>query len=126
MTIYIYIYIYMRLFRMVTDQTKCSRLEQRFVIKFLMVDQRKPCDIYSIICDVYGKVCLSEKKCFKWSKLFKVGRNSIQKEDRPSRPTVASTPEMVESFNALVLFDRRVTIDDIYEQMGISVGTAQN
>ena len=33
-------------------------------------------------------------------------------------------PEMVDSVNALILADRRVTIEDISEQLGISVGIA--
>ena len=39
-------------------------------------------------------------------------------------PTMESTPEMVDSVNMLILVDRRFTIDDISEQLRISVGTA--
>ena len=28
------------------NQTDCSKLEQRFVIKFLVADKGKPCEIY--------------------------------------------------------------------------------
>ena len=42
----------------------------------------------------------------------------------PGKPTMASTPEMVDSVNALILADRRIIIKDISEQLGISVGTA--
>ena len=37
---------------------------------------------------------------------------------------VVKTPEMVDSVNVLNLADRIVTIEDISEQLGISVGTA--
>ena len=37
---------------------------------------------------------------------------------------MVSTPEMVDSVNAFILADRRITIEDISEQQGISVGTA--
>ena len=36
----------------------------------------------------------------------------------------ASSPEMVDSHNALILDYWTVTIEDISEQLGISVGTA--
>ena len=36
---------------------------------------------------------------------------------------MASTPEMVDLVNVLILFDRRVTVEDISEQPGISLGT---
>ena len=36
---------------------------------------------------------------------------------------MSSTPEMVDSVNVLILTDRRVTIEDISEQLEISLGT---
>ena len=40
------------------------------------------------------------------------------------RSTMMSTPEMVDSFNELILTDRRVTIDDISKQLEILVDSA--
>ena len=45
---------------MVANQTDCSRLEQRSIIKFLMA-KCKPCEIYQRICDVYGEVHSNQK-----------------------------------------------------------------
>ena len=56
--------------------------------------------------------------------MFKKGWNSIQGGDRPGRPTMASTPEMVDSVNMLILPDRRISIENISKQLGISVDTA--
>ena len=33
---------------------RCSLLEQRFVIKSLVAEKHKPCEIYRRICDVHG------------------------------------------------------------------------
>ena len=55
--------------------------------------------------------------------MFKESRISIQ-DDRLSRSTVANTPEMVNSVNAIILVDSRVTVDDISEQSQIFVDTA--
>ena len=112
------------LVKMTTNQTECPRLEQRSVIKFLVTEKCKPCKIYKRMRDVYGEACFSKKNVYKWAKLFKDGRLSIEDEDKPGRPTMASTPEMVDSVNALILADSNVTIEDISEQLGISVGTA--
>ena len=46
---------------MVKNQTDSSRLEQRSVIKVLVAEKCKPCDIHRKICDVYGEVCFIEK-----------------------------------------------------------------
>ena len=37
---------------MATNQTECSRLEQRSVIKFLVAEKCKPYGIYRRMCDV--------------------------------------------------------------------------
>ena len=60
------------------------------------------------------------KNVYKWAKLFKEDQNSIQ--DESGWPTMASTLEMVDLVNALILADKRVTIEDISE-WGISVAT---
>ena len=58
------------------------------------------------MCDVYGEACFL-KHVYKWARLFKEDWNSIQ-EDKLSRPTMASTPEMVESVNERILANRRL------------------
>ena len=35
---------------MVANQTACSRVEQKFVIKFLLAEKSKPCEIYPRMC----------------------------------------------------------------------------
>ena len=59
---------------------------------------------------------------YRLTKLFKEGRISIQDEIQ-DRPTMASTPEMVDIVNALILANRRVTIEEISKQLWKSLGT---
>ena len=40
------------LFKMVANQTVCSRFEQRSVFRFVVVEMYKPCEIYIRICKV--------------------------------------------------------------------------
>ena len=47
---------------MLANQTECSRLEQRFGIKFLMAGKGKTYEIYRRMYKVYGKTYFS-KKC---------------------------------------------------------------
>ena len=53
---------------------------------------------------------VSVKNDFKSFKLFKEGRNDFQDKDRLRRPIIASTPEMVDFVNALILAHIKVTI----------------
>ena len=69
-------------------------------------------------CDKYEEACFSQNMFTNWLNC-KEGQNSIQDKDRPARTTIASTPEMVH-----ILADRRVIIEDISEQLDISVSTA--
>ena len=40
----------LRLFKMVANQMECFRLEQRSIMKFLVTENCKPCEIYKWIC----------------------------------------------------------------------------
>ena len=42
---------------------KGYRVEQRSVIKFLATEKYKLSEIYRRMCNVYGEVCFSKKKC---------------------------------------------------------------
>ena len=48
-------------FKMVTNQTESSGLEQKSVIKFLEDDKCKPCEIYRRICNVFREACFSQR-----------------------------------------------------------------
>ena len=60
---------------------------------------------------------------YKWFKLFKECRNSIQDEDRSGSTTRVSPYEMVDSVNTPILIDRGA-IEDISEKLRISVTIA--
>ena len=62
---------------------------------------------YRGMCDVYKEACFSQKNVYRWAKLFKDIQNSIQDEDRSGRPTMVSSPEIVDSVNVLILSDNR-------------------
>ena len=109
----------LRQFKIASSQTEYSRHEQRPIIKFLVAEKFKPHKIYKRMGNMYGEASFSQKNVFKWSKLFKESRNSIQNEESLSRLTMVITPEMV---NALILTDRRVTAEDNSE-LGVSIGT---
>ena len=65
-----------------------------------------------------------KKNVYKWAKLFKEGRRSVEDEDRPGRPTEVRSPEVIKSVNDLIQSNRRVTVDDIARTLSLSVGTA--
>ena len=62
---------------MAANQIKCLRLQQRFVMKFLLAEKCKQCEIYRRVCDIKGGVCISEILCTNGLNCFKKSRNSI-------------------------------------------------
>ena len=53
---------------MAANQIACFWLEQSSVLKFLVVEKCKPCEIYRRICDVYEEASLSLKDVYEWGK----------------------------------------------------------
>ena len=56
--------------------------------------------------------------------MFKNGRASVMDAERSGRPSTSTTDEKLEEARAIILTDRRVTIEEIALQLGISQGTA--
>ena len=44
------------------------QIEQRSVMKYLLAEKCKPCEIYRRMYDVYGEECFSKKNVDKWVK----------------------------------------------------------
>ena len=88
---------------MIANLVDSFRLEKSSVIKVLLAKNYKPCEIYRRMCDVYCKAYFSIN-VYKWERLIKEGRNSIQEKNRSGSPMV-STTEMMDLVNALILGD---------------------
>ena len=108
---------------MTTRLANSSSLEQRGVIRFLLAESVKSCEILSRIQRQYGPSCMSRANFYKWVQAFKDGRESITDDLRSGRPVDVSTPEAVQAVEDLIKSDRRVTLDEIATKLDISHGT---
>ena len=54
----------LRLFKMAANQAGSSRLEQKSLIKILLAEKYKSCEIYREIYDVYGEIYFSQKDVY--------------------------------------------------------------
>ena len=61
---------------------------------------------------------------YKWIERFKEGRTSI-KDPRQGRPSEVSTLEKQQAVKDLILAERRITVEEIAQQLDTSTGTAQ-
>ena len=108
---------------MTTRLANSSSLEQRGVIRFLLAESVKSCEILSRMQRQYGPSCMSRANFYKWVPAFKDGRESITDDLRSGRPVDVSTPEAVQAVEDLIKSDRRVTLDEIATKLDISHGT---
>ncbi|UYV66917.1 hypothetical protein LAZ67_4003322 [Cordylochernes scorpioides] len=82
--------------------------EIRAVIKYLCKKGISPKEIYED---------MRIKK--KWVAAFKLGRISTENEHRPGRPVESVTQENIDKIHDLVMLDRRMTVRQIEETLGI-------
>ena len=85
---------------------KLLDLEQRTVIKFLTKEGTKPKEILERIVAVYGESARSYYNVKFWSKQFKSGRESIEDDPHTGRYVEATSEEMCQKLESLILADR--------------------
>jgi len=78
-----------------------------------------------MIQQAFGDQSLSRAQVFQWHARFKTGRTSVDDDEHTGRPRSCTTPETVARIQELVCQDRRWTIHNIAEEVGIGYGTCQ-
>ena len=87
-------------------------LDLHSVIQFLTKGGKKSKEIHERMNAVYGDVPPSYYQVKFWSKQFKWGRESIEDYSRSGRPVEASSKEMCQKVEDMILQDRRVKISE--------------
>ena len=75
--------------------------------------------------EAFGDNAMCQRKTFLWYKRFKDGRTSVDDDERSGRPSTSTAPENIAKVRQAILADRRQTIHDVCEIVGISYGTVQ-
>ena len=99
--------------------------EQRVCIKFCQKLGKTASETVEMLKEAYGHDAMSRARVFDWHRRFKEGRTSVESDERPGRPSTSRNAETVENIRGLVKTDRRLTIRDICDEVGISVGSCQ-
>ncbi|UYV78645.1 hypothetical protein LAZ67_16002263 [Cordylochernes scorpioides] len=69
---------------------------------------------------------LSRTQVYFWYKRFKDDRKSIADDSRSGRPLTSTMDRNIGQVRDLIVADRKITIDNISEILGISCGSCQN
>lgn len=100
-----------------------EKMDQRICIKFCVKNGIKCSETLEMLTVAYGECTLSKKNVYKWYKLFQEGRENVEDEARPGRPSTSTTDANVKEVKEMVLNNRRITIREVAEDVGISVGS---
>ncbi|XP_053602914.1 protein GVQW3-like [Plodia interpunctella] len=97
-----------------------EKIEHRAVIKFLTKQGKSAQIIFQELLAVYGDSAPGKTMVYKWHGLFKQGRESIEDDPRSGRPIEATTSEIVEKVEKLVLEDTRWKKKQLAAMIGVS------
>lgn len=82
-------------------------VEQRIVVKFHVKLGKTATETYNLLKEVYGNECLSRARVFEWFKRFQDGREDVQDDSRPGRPSTSKTDDNIEKIGNLIRSDRQ-------------------
>ena len=66
---------------------------------------------------------MSKTRVYEWYKRFEDSREDVEDDERPGRPSTSTTDENVEKVKEMVMNDRRITIREVADDVGISIGS---
>jgi len=99
--------------------------EQCVWVKFCFKLRKSSSETFELLQQAFGVDVLSRTKCFEWFKRFKEGRTSVKNNQRPGRPSTSKTNETVARVREIIRNNRRLTIREVAENIGISYGSCQ-
>ena len=104
----------------------CTKEERRSVIRFLGSEGVKPIEIHRRMKVQYGDACLSLQQMYEWTKKFMNGISSVTDSPRPGQAHRVVTPEAIAEVEAIVMENRRITVNEIAAHLDKSHGSAHH
>ena len=103
-----------------------DKFEARAIVKFLSLEGENPTNIHVRMKKVYNNESPSYESIKRWAREFRCGRTSIDDEDRTGRPSTSVSEDNIRAVREVILRDRRVKIDIIAEELGLSHGSVHS
>ena len=103
-----------------------ERIEQRYCIKFCQKLGDTQVETIRKIQQAFGDEALSPTQLKQWFKCFKGGRASVKSDPRSERPSTSRKEEVMDQVREKVLEDRRLTVQEIVAEVGISNGSVHS
>ncbi|KAG6461014.1 hypothetical protein O3G_MSEX012380 [Manduca sexta] len=101
-------------------------MEQRTCIKFCVKNDIKCADAFRMLTVAYGEATLDKSNVYRWYKMFSESREDVNDEERAGRPSTSTIDEKIDEVKKMVLANRRITVREIAEDLGISIGSCHS
>lgn len=106
------------------NMTSSDKTEQRSVIKFCVGAGMTPTETWKFLQRGKQARTCCRAIVFRWHKRFRDGRTSVADDDRAGRPPV--DPASVKEIKDMISADRRRSLDEIGDNVGLSHGSVYN
>lgn len=110
--------------KMATIIENWSKSEVRAVVRFLHAKGNNPTQIHNELVSVYGKDVMTKPGVYQWCSMFKAGRSSLDHAPGSGRPQSSLTDDNIARVDHLIREDRRRTIQDLADELGLPKTTA--
>ncbi|XP_064077698.1 protein GVQW3-like [Macrobrachium nipponense] len=100
-----------------------ERIGQRYCIKFCYKLGDTQVQTIQKIQQAFGDEAMGITQIKEWYNRFEDGQTSVESKPRSGRPSSSRNEEFVENVRRIVEDDRRITINEITEEVGISTGS---
>lgn len=99
---------------------------QRICIKFCVKNEIKCNKVCELLQKAYGESAMKKTSVYEWYKRFQDGREDVEDDERSGRPSTSIIDENVKKVEKMVMNDRRITIREVADEVGISIGSCHN
>ena len=99
---------------------------QQFAVKFCVKLGKSTTETFAMLNTAYGDVAMKRATCFRGHKRFKNGRLTVEDDERSGRPSTSTDDPHINEINTLVRANRRLTVRELAEEYGISVGSSHH
>ena len=101
----------------------CESTEQGICIKFCFKIGKTATKKYQLLQQAYGEDAVGRTQVFDWFRRFKEGRTSVESDLLSGLPSTLRKEEMIAKVRRVFRNNRRLTVRQIADDCGISVGS---
>jgi hypothetical protein len=102
-----------------------SKIKQCVCIEFCVKLGKSTTETLEMLHEAFGEHSLSQKVVFECRSRFNTGRVSVEDDEHSGRPRTSKTTENVKKIPELIHEDRRQTIHELADTVGISCRVCQ-